>query len=83
MARSILATIKLLSEQRERLLAREGTHHATGQDRQLLLRTDHDLAVLWDLRRREMAGENVDLDDDYYDSYSVDPGGDPPPPSGA
>jgi hypothetical protein len=34
--------------------------------------------VLWDLRRRELAGEAVDLDEDYYDLYDIDPGDDPP-----
>jgi len=34
--------------------------------------------VLWDLRRRELAGENIQLDEDYYDRYTVDPGDDAP-----
>ena len=83
MARGILGTIEQLSEERQRLLAREGTHHATAEDRQRIARIDHDLEVLWDLRRRELAGENVDVDDDYYDNYTVDPGDDAPPPSRA
>lgn len=82
MARTVLGTIEQLSEERDRLLAREGAHHATGEDQQRLLRIDHDLEVLWDLRRRELAGEVVDLDENYYDRYTVDPGDDPPSPSG-
>ena len=78
MARTILQTIEELSKERDRLLAREGAHHATDTDQQRLLRIDHDLEVLWDLRRRELAGEAVDLDDDYYDRYVVDPGVYPP-----
>lgn len=83
MARSILETIERLSTWRASLLAREGTHHATDEDRQQILRIDHDLEVLWDLRRRELAGEIVDADDDYYDRYTVVPGLDPPPPAGS
>jgi hypothetical protein len=36
------------------------------------------LQVLWDLRRRELAGERIDLDQDFYDRYTVDPGRDAP-----
>ncbi len=61
--------IQELSRERERLVAREGTPHTTNEDHQRLLRIDHDLQVLWDLRRRELAGEEVTLDVDYYDSY--------------
>lgn len=83
MARTILQTIEELSKERDRLLAREGAHRATDSDQQRILRIDHDLEVLWDLRRRELAGQAVGLDDDYYDRYTVDPGGDPPPSSSA
>ena len=48
------------------------------ETQQRLLKIDHDLQVLWDLRRRELAGENVDLDGDYFDRYTVDPGDDAP-----
>jgi hypothetical protein len=81
LVRTILQAIEELSKERDRLLAREGAHRATDTDQQRILRIDHDLEVLWDLRRRELAGEAVDLDNDYYDRYTVDPGGDPPPPS--
>jgi hypothetical protein len=67
MAQGVMRKIGELSEERERLLAREGTHHA-----------DSDLQVLWDLRRRELAGERIDLDQDFYDRYTVDPGRDAP-----
>jgi hypothetical protein len=67
-----------LSEERERLLSREGTHHASREDQKRLRQIDHDLQILWDLRRRELAGETVNLDDDYLDRYSVDPGEDAP-----
>ena len=78
MAQGVMQKIEELSEERERLLAREGTHHASREDRERLRQIDHDLQVLWDLRRRELAGETVDLDDDYFDRYTVDPGSDAP-----
>ena len=78
MAESILGRIQELSEERETLLAREGAHHADGGDHRRIEQIDHDLEVLWDLRRREMSGENVSLREDYYDRYTVDPGDDPP-----
>ena len=78
MAQSIMGAIQELSEERERILAREGRHHAEGGDRGRVGRIDHDLQVLWDLRRRELAGEVVSLKEDYYDRYTVDPGDDAP-----
>ena len=78
MAQGVMRRIEELSRERERLLGREGTHHAEDGDRARAEQIDHDLQVLWDLRRREMSGENVDLQDDYYDRYVVDPGDDPP-----
>jgi len=39
---------------------------------------DHALGVLWDLRRRGLAGEYVRLDDDLLDRYVVSPGRDAP-----
>ena len=78
MAQSIMGTIQELSEERERILAREGQHHARGGDRGRIGQIDHDLRVLWDLRRRELAGEAVSLREDYYDRYTVDPGDDAP-----
>jgi hypothetical protein len=61
--------IQELNEERERLVAREGTHHASDEDHQRLQKIDHDVNVLWDLRRRELAGERISLDEDYFDSY--------------
>jgi hypothetical protein len=78
MARGVMRRIEELSEERERLLVLEGTYHASREDQERLRQIDHDLQVLWDLRRRELAGENVDLDDDYFDRYTVDPGSDAP-----
>ena len=78
MAQSIMGTIQGLSEERERILTREGRHHAEGGDRGRVGQIDHDLQVLWDLRRRELAGETVSLQEDYYDRYIVDPGDDAP-----
>ena len=78
MTRSIMGTIQELSQERERILAREGRHHAGAGDRGRVGQIDHDLRVLWDLRRRELAGEAVNLDEDYYDRYTVDPGDDAP-----
>jgi hypothetical protein len=73
-----LQMIEDLSEERERLLAREGAHHADAGDHRRLGDTDHAFGVLWDLRRRELAGETVGLDDDFLDRYVVSPGGDAP-----
>ena len=78
MAQSVMRKIGELSAERERLLAREGTHHADSDDRERLVRIDHDLQVLWDLRRRELAGESIDLDEDFLDRYTVEPGRDAP-----
>ena len=79
MARSeITQKIKDLSEERERLLTREGSHLAGADDHRRLEAIDHALGVLWDLRRRELAGEYVGLDEDFLDRYVVSPGDDAP-----
>ena len=78
MTKSVMQTIQNLSREREKLISREGAHHAGNETQQRLLKIDHDLQVLWDLRRRQMAGENVDFDETYFDRYTVDPGGDAP-----
>ena len=79
MARSkIMQKIEDLSEEREKLVAREGSHHAGASDHRRLYEIDHTLGVLWDLRRREIAGENVRLDEDFLDRYVVSPGDDAP-----
>ena len=79
MARSeIMQKIEDLSGERERLLAREGSHHARVGDHRRLEEIDHALGVLWDLRRRELAGEYVGLDEDFLDRYVVSPGDDAP-----
>lgn len=69
MAQGVMQEIQELSQERERLVAREGAHHADASDQARLQKIDHDLRVLWDLRRRELAGERIDLDADYYDRY--------------
>ncbi len=74
----ILQKIEDLSEERERLLAREGSHHAGAADHRRLGDIDHALGVLWDLRRRELAGEYVGLEEDFLDRYVVSPGDDAP-----
>jgi hypothetical protein len=73
-----MSTIQELSEERESILACAGRHHAEAGDRGRVSQIDHDLQVLWDLRRRELAGEAVNLKEDYYDRYTVDPGDDAP-----
>ena len=79
MARSeIMQKIEDLSEERERLLTREGSHHAGVGDHRRLVDIDHALGVLWDLRRRELAGEYVRLEEDFLDRYVVSPGDDAP-----
>ena len=74
----IMQKIENLSEERERLLASEGSHHAGAGDHRRLEDIDHALGVLWDLRRRELAGEYVGLDEDFLDRYVVSPGDDAP-----
>jgi len=79
MARSeITQKIEDLSEEREGLLAREGSHHAGASNHRRLEDIDHALGVLWDLRRRELAGEHVGLEEDFLDRYVVSPGDDAP-----
>jgi hypothetical protein len=78
MAQSVLGKIEELSGERERLLEREGAHRAGDAARRRLEQIDHDLQVLWDLRRRELSGETIDLDDDYFDRFTIDPGTDAP-----
>jgi hypothetical protein len=70
--------IENLSEERKRILAREGSHHAEADDHRGLADIDHVLSVLWDLRWRELAGEYVGLDEDFLDRYVVSPGDDVP-----
>ena len=69
MAQSIMQRIEQLNELRENLISREGTHHDVQEDHLSLETIDHDLQVLWDLRRRELAGERVNPDEDYFDRY--------------
>ena len=69
MAQGVMRKIEEISKEREQLVAREGTHHASAEDHARLREIDHDLQVLWDLRRRELAGEEVSLQEDYFDRY--------------
>ena len=78
MAQSVMQKIEELSKEREKVLGREGSHHAGSGDHERLQTIDHDLQVLWDLRRREMSGERVDLDSDFYDRYDRYTGSDGP-----
>jgi hypothetical protein len=78
MAQDVMRKIEELSGERERLLAREGRHRGDADDGRRLAQIDHDLQVLWDLRRRELAGEEINLDEDYFDRFTVDPGTDAP-----
>ncbi|CAN5640819.1 hypothetical protein BH24ACT21_BH24ACT21_10760 [soil metagenome] len=78
MAQTVMQKIEELSEEREQVLSREGTHHAASDDHERLQTIDHDLQVLWDLRRRELAGEQVSLDSDFYDRYDRYTGSDGP-----
>src|ERR671910_123218 len=66
------------SRRRGRLLAREGSHHTGAGDHRRLAEIDHALGVLWDLRRRELAGEYVGLEEDFLDRYVVSPGEEAP-----
>jgi len=69
-AESVLRKIQKLSEERERLVHEESRHGLDLEGQQRIHKLDHDLQVLWDLRRRELAGEEITLDQDYYDSYT-------------
>lgn len=69
MASRVLQKIEELSREKEDIQNREGTHHASSGDHQRLQQIDHDLQVLWDLRRRELSGEEVSLEEDYLDRY--------------
>ena len=73
-----MGKIEELSQERERLLAKEGAHHADAVDHRRLGQIDHDLQVLWDLRRRELSGESIDVEDDFFDRFTIDPGTDAP-----
>ena len=79
MTTSVMQRINQLSELQESIVARERTHSATEEDQDTLRRLDHDLQVLWDLRRSELAGEEVSLDEDYYDGYTRYTDEDDPP----
>ncbi len=70
--------IQELSEEREQLVHEESRHSLDRQSRARLEKIDHDLQVLWDLRRRELAGEEISLDEDYYDRYDRYTDGDSP-----
>ena len=61
--------IQELSEERERLVHEESRRGLDRESRTRLEKIDHVLQVLWDLRRRELAGEEISLDQDYYDRY--------------
>jgi hypothetical protein len=69
-AESVMRKIQELSEERERLVHEESRHGLDLEGQQRIHKLDHDLQVLWDLRRRELAGEEITLDQDYYDSYT-------------
>lgn len=66
---TIIQKIEELSREREKLLQEEGTHSPGADHAQRLERVDHRLRVLWDLRRRELAGERVNANDDFLDDY--------------
>lgn len=78
MAASVMRKIQELSEERERLVQEESRHGLGPEGHARLEQLDHDLRVLWDLRRRELAGEEINLDEDYYDRYDRYTGGDAP-----
>ncbi len=79
MAQSVMQRIQELSHEREELVARESRQEDIGAEgHQRISRLDHDIQVLWDLRRRELSGEEISLDEDYLDNYTVDPSRDAP-----
>jgi Protein of unknown function (DUF2630) len=77
-AESVMQKIQELSEERERLVHEESRHGIGPEAHARLQKLDHDLQVLWDLRRRELAGEEITLDEDYYDRYDRYTGEDQP-----
>jgi hypothetical protein len=77
-AESVMQKIQELSEERERLVHEESRHGIGPEGHARLEEIDHDLRVLWDLRRRELAGEEISLNEDYYDRYDRYTGGDEP-----
>lgn len=71
MAQSVMQRIQSLSEEQEKLMNEESDHggsHVPGIHSRLR-EIQHELDVLWDLRRRELAGEEVNLDEDFLDRY--------------
>jgi hypothetical protein len=74
----ITQRIEDLSEEREGLLAREGSRRAGTSDHLRLEDIDYPLGVLWDLRRRDLAGEHAGLEEDFLDRYVVSLGDDAP-----
>lgn len=78
MASEVMTNIERLSREKEELESKEASHHADADDQRRLHTVEHALEVLWDLRRREMSGEQVSLDDDFFDQYEISPGDDAP-----
>ncbi|WP_119067672.1 DUF2630 family protein [Rubrobacter indicoceani] len=76
---SIIGRIEELSREREKLLKDEGEHRSDPETAGRLERVDHRLRVLWDLRRRELAGEKVEPGDDFLDEYDRYGGRETPP----
>ncbi len=76
---AVMRKIQELSVERERLVNEESRHGLGPEGHQRLVKLDHDLGVLWDLRRRELAGEMVNLEVDYLDSYDRYTDADDPP----
>ncbi len=74
----VMRKIQELSHERERLVHEESRHGLDREGHTRLEQIDHDLQVLWDLRRRELAGEEITLDRDYYDRYDRYTGEDEP-----
>ena len=74
----ITQRIEDLSEERERLLARQGSRRAGTSDHLRLEDIDHPLGVLWDLMRRDLAGEHAGLEEDFLDRYVASPGDEAP-----
>lgn len=72
MQNEILKRIQNLSEERESLLARGGEKEGLSpEEHERLHNIDHELQRLWDLRRRELAGEYVNPNEDYLDEYTA------------
>jgi len=73
----IMQKIEDLSEERKRLLAREGSPRGRGRPPEARGHRSHPGRAVG-FSATELAGEYVRLDQNYFDRYAVSPGDDAP-----